>query len=40
MTLAQLVDLAYLPTLAVGVLFLLAQVEALARAWVAYRRTP
>jgi hypothetical protein len=40
MTLTQLVDVLYLPTLAVGTLFLLSQAEALARAWVAYRRTP
>jgi hypothetical protein len=39
MTLPELVDLLYLPTLAVGLLFLLAQAEALARAWVAYRRS-
>jgi hypothetical protein len=37
-TLPELVDLLYLPTLVIGVLFLLSQVEALCRAWVAYRR--
>jgi hypothetical protein len=40
MTLTQLVDLWYLPTLVVGLLFLCSQAEALCRAWVAYRRTP
>jgi hypothetical protein len=39
-TLTRLVDLWYLPTLAVGTLFLLSQAEALCRAWVAYRSRP
>jgi hypothetical protein len=40
MTVHELVDLLYMPTASVGTLFLLSQVEALCRAWVAYRRTP
>ncbi|HVK10004.1 MAG TPA: hypothetical protein VM597_14645 [Gemmataceae bacterium] len=36
--LAELVDLLYLPTLVVGTLMFLAQLEDLLRTWVAYRR--
>jgi hypothetical protein len=38
MTLRDFVDALYLPVLVTGTLFLCAELEALLRAWVAYRR--